>query len=1117
MSGKLRVLLTFFLFCILVGIAPALPAQDSEVASPAEGTDRPIPKAKCCNGMPQQSEGDGGEPVTQEEFSAALKEILSRLETLHQDAVRSTPPPPPPPPPPIVERRVKPKKIKGPGEILVGNPEVVTRERLVNDRLKQELWLEGQLDLVERDDFTFGFQGLSDLRSFFGLSAKLGVEADTNLLNIYDGQTAATLAELRRAEEQAALQNQINTLEKHKAIRELQEAQRGRGVLAGQLTPVTPTKTTDADSDGDASAEGNTGADGSEEQPPPPPPPSEDPTNPSTVAGDITLDFLTRLTQQGRALTKSANPTESTATAHPRDLFRDRLAYREEVRNEIFENALDDRHDLKGNTAYRINMDVSILPKKKQDAWAVVEVTVERPGTDMLSDERLRQWKIDLSREINERLLRDLQAAIPCYGGEPKGGSGADDTPPKTGCLSEELEREIFDHFQRSILGRFQEGQEELTQAGMLKSDAAAGQQREIEHVYLETLKEVLRGGPVTTQKTPEEEKLFLHANMNAAIKAIRKIAETGNEECLSRLRNARRKKLMERTPEACPQEPQLDDSCSTNLGALAYLLAGYYENYYSDIQGLKKYVSIPKVACGKYPHLTVNPIDEKKQEFRKYLRERERVYAFAATPKETVQRISEVANRRSTIELAAALHTRTTKGSAEAILESERLLHGIRRQPLVVGFTEAENTFAKSKRSDVAVAGWILGPKFKLEDSTWTLPWNKGFHFEHAPMQHNLAFTISVPEWWTEAKITIRRYWRTPKGKRLGEAEETISHIIELPGTLQGITKALLEYRLPAVAHQQAWDVTVNKEARLLISGSDLWRSTRVTLGGQIAEAIEVLPSMEGIVATFKEVKEPAAIDGKSPRSGVPVRVWTSEGHQQAGTATIHAGKPPTPRTLKVKVDPPRLVQDQTLTLKVTEGSLAAKRESLAIQIFGKKADGKAIAVYLQPVTYKETDKTLEVALAKDLVKDLTDQSLVQVQLLITETEGGAPKAVNAEKAVPFYTTTPKIAWTARAGTTNDRIDGIVKLTTPKFMETAFPGFGRDSQLVFKVEAGNPLELATTQWSKLSDGTFEVESTFKTLKGIATGATVAVTPAFKDVALQKITFNPTKRSLKRP
>ena len=49
------------------------------------------------------------------------------------------------------------------GEIFVGPPRVTGRERLVNDRLVEDLWLKEQLD--NSDSKAFGFSGFADLRS----------------------------------------------------------------------------------------------------------------------------------------------------------------------------------------------------------------------------------------------------------------------------------------------------------------------------------------------------------------------------------------------------------------------------------------------------------------------------------------------------------------------------------------------------------------------------------------------------------------------------------------------------------------------------------------------------------------------------------------------------------------------------------------------------------------------------------------------------------------------------------------------------------------------------------------------------------------------------------------
>lgn len=65
---------------------------------------------------------------------------------------------------------------------------------------------------------------------------------------------------------------------------------------------------------------------------------------------------------------------------------------------------------------------------------------------------------------------------------------------------------------------------------------------------------------------------------------------------------------------------------------------------------------------------------------------------------------------------------------------------------------------------------------------------------------------------------------------------------------------------------------------ASILIPGERLWRSTSVTLGGQIADRITVLPDMRGIVASFEQVDTPPGAAAGEPARGT-LSVWTSEG----------------------------------------------------------------------------------------------------------------------------------------------------------------------------------------------------------------------------------------------
>ena len=63
-----------------------------------------------------------------------------------------------------------------------------------------------------------------------------------------------------------------------------------------------------------------------------------------------------------------------------------------------------------------------------------------------------------------------------------------------------------------------------------------------------------------------------------------------------------------------------------------------------------------------------------------------------------------------------------------------------------------------------------------------------------------------------------------------------------------------------------------------IVIKGEHLWRSTVVTIGSQQADAITVLPSMNGIIAEFDFVDPPA-----EGRELMELVVWTSEGEDTA------------------------------------------------------------------------------------------------------------------------------------------------------------------------------------------------------------------------------------------
>src|SRR6185436_1354033 len=126
------------------------------------------------------------------------------------------------------------------GIILVGTPEVSTRERLVNDRLTQDRWLREQL--AEANGVTFDdFQGLLDERTLTALSINATINADPNKLAISGAESANRLQSLEQANELADLDHQIQVLEKQKRLEELRS-----GTTTQTTSPTTPAPTTPA-------------------------------------------------------------------------------------------------------------------------------------------------------------------------------------------------------------------------------------------------------------------------------------------------------------------------------------------------------------------------------------------------------------------------------------------------------------------------------------------------------------------------------------------------------------------------------------------------------------------------------------------------------------------------------------------------------------------------------------------------------------------------------------------------------------------------------------------------------------------------------------------------------
>ena len=182
------------------------------------------------------------------------------------------------------------------------------------------------------------------------------------------------------------------------------------------------------------------------------------------------------------------------------------------------------------------------------------------------------------------------------------------------------------------------------------------------------------------------------------------------------------------------------------------------------------------------------------------------------------------------------------------------------------------------------AVFGWLIGPRFQDEKRS-----------RHVPTHVALSALVSLPTAWPEVTITMKTRWIDEDGKTpKGFPPRTNQYQVQLPVDYEKLTFAAARANqsafgvAPQVFESRLDDIKlhVGRCADILIPGRNLWRSAIVTVGAQRSESIIVLPDMQGIIAHFDPIRTPPAF--KSGETKANVRVWTSSG-------TVELTKPAT------------------------------------------------------------------------------------------------------------------------------------------------------------------------------------------------------------------------------
>ena len=481
----------------------------------------------------------------------------------------------------------------------------------------------------------------------------------------------------------------------------------------------------------------------------------------------------------------------------PVEQFRDAMAYREEVRNEILENQLDDRHDIAGNTLYRLKFDATVLPLHDTSAYAMVEVTIS--GSSI--------WNTGGQNE---------KRSIP---GDPL----------EAGMVLPNWE-----------FASYVPGLDE--RAFTLYSQAYADWVRDVDPSKYN--REDILYGPL--------QRYFKVLEDTDALELAEK------QNCEEYMGDAERDRAMnELVTRGMPRE---------------YLQAQTITEEETD--GEFTMVTTYRLLC----------VQTGLANFIADLREhKSTIYTYTVTPKERVQKVSGETLSAGTAGISVGAEQGALGATLAHSNAREARANAIMRQPQVVGYSPG------SHRSGEATLGWLIGPRYKISNDPESL-----VSFRHVPAQHTLTGIISVPSWWTELNLVTRTFWLDENGVEYSEEGQNSATdlaaatgqvtTIALPGDLRSIADIFdPKRRQPRVQAStgEPDELKACEKGSVIIRGTQLWRSTVVTLGAQQADLISVLPNMEGIIATFDPV-------GASETGSEPLSLWTSEGEVFVRTVSI-------------------------------------------------------------------------------------------------------------------------------------------------------------------------------------------------------------------------------------
>lgn len=350
--------------------------------------------------------------------------------------------------------------------------------------------------------------------------------------------------------------------------------------------------------------------------------------------------------------------------------------------------------------------------------------------------------------------------------------------------------------------------------------------------------------------------------------------------------------------------EPQTLNSLKK---AIARYVQSKYHEYFAELVDIK-----PPIEKSGYYISSVQTVPHRLENFQKACQQvSAKAYISIVEPKEYSQNISDVAANESLTKLLFSIAATLPQGiglndTFQNLKSSQSLLHGIKRRPLVMGYSNGLKQF-----------GWLLGPKFSISEEGLAT-------FAHTPARYSFNVSIVAPAWWASLKIKGKYGWINQRGEIVNQKgiweNENSTIEVDLPADIyiSALTTALF-HKKTNLKRKPYIDINMLSEKKIIlfsrqlqyniqrqqiemgdkspkeenqfsqsfiVYGRELWRNPQVYIGSQKADEVHILPDMGGLVVRFNSIQMPSQ-DNIGPAS-VDLMVATSMGIDIAKEAVV-------------------------------------------------------------------------------------------------------------------------------------------------------------------------------------------------------------------------------------